>query len=127
MNAVTQTEAAALASNFTSGNPAPYSRNRASSPEEHGQEQREEAALCELDSLTNFLSCDGEVFKHDYWLSAAARIENDYINAAKFTTPQLLALMFMAAKSSVVLACREEIRNRYLIERRILTKQGAAA
>jgi hypothetical protein len=78
------------------------------------RESTEEAALCDTESLSEFLLTDKQAFLHRYWLRDARRIEDDAYKARELTREELLSLLFVSPNAAVLMACRDELKRRYL-------------
>lgn len=69
--------------------------------------------ICGVDELSNFLIEHGEAFKHTYWPSVACQVARDDSVCKLMSNADLRALMFLSADRGVVMACRDELRERF--------------
>lgn len=74
-------------------------------------EQAEE--ICGVDELSNFLIEHEQAFKHTYWPSIACQVARDDSVCKLMSNADLRALMFLSADRGVVMACRDELRERF--------------
>ena len=82
--------------------------------EEQDTEQREERALCDAEALSEFMLSSRQVFGGRFYRTDAMNIRNDYLYAKQYSTDELMSLMFLSCDKNVILACRDEIKSRYL-------------